>query len=406
MNDVFISYSRKDRQFAERLVGKLTEQGFTVWIDFEDIPFAVDWWEEIRYGIESADNAIFILSPDSLNSEVCGLEISQIRQYKKRLVPIVVRDVDAHTVGKELSHLNWIFFTDMSQFDHSFTALCETLRQDKPHGRAHTQLLQRANDWERKRYNPDLLLRGPDLAEMLPLQTSADLTSLQRDYLKASERRAVRNQRLLRLAWGFLGGIGVGFYAFTTYRSTNIFQPQRIFTSIAGAETFGVILGTLAVLADRHPLPFLRRLAAPVQTAVKMGLSLFFGMFFWSVFHGFLLNYAEEFFSILYLAGGGGIAFGFILQILFKLPAWLIISASTLAIWLPIYLFHDAFWAGTLDSALLYFDEYNQVFTIGILFALLIALGTNAALLQTQVQNLWARVRTQPASPQAETVGQ
>ena len=53
MPDVFISYSRKDKTFVEKLVTALEAKKRDVWVDFEDIPFAADWWEEIQKGIAS-----------------------------------------------------------------------------------------------------------------------------------------------------------------------------------------------------------------------------------------------------------------------------------------------------------------------------------------------------------------
>jgi hypothetical protein len=46
--DVFISYARRDRDFAGRLADALKERGHQVWIDWEDIPPASDWHAEIE----------------------------------------------------------------------------------------------------------------------------------------------------------------------------------------------------------------------------------------------------------------------------------------------------------------------------------------------------------------------
>lgn len=83
MPDVFISYSRRDKAFAQQVVTALTDQHYDVWVDFEDIPFATDWWEEICAGIESADAVIFIISPDSLESDYCRLEVNHAVKNKK-----------------------------------------------------------------------------------------------------------------------------------------------------------------------------------------------------------------------------------------------------------------------------------------------------------------------------------
>ena len=38
MNQVFVSYSRKDEIFARQLAADLDRDGLDVWIDVEDIP--------------------------------------------------------------------------------------------------------------------------------------------------------------------------------------------------------------------------------------------------------------------------------------------------------------------------------------------------------------------------------
>ena len=57
MNQLFISYSRKDTEIARRLTDRFTAQGLNVWVDWQDIPPSVDWIKEIQKGIEEADNA-------------------------------------------------------------------------------------------------------------------------------------------------------------------------------------------------------------------------------------------------------------------------------------------------------------------------------------------------------------
>src|SRR3989442_988531 len=73
--DVFISYSRRDKKFALRLVGALEQRGYTTWFDKNDVFPAGKFWEDINAGIEEAGAFIFILSPDSLVSENCKKEL-------------------------------------------------------------------------------------------------------------------------------------------------------------------------------------------------------------------------------------------------------------------------------------------------------------------------------------------
>lgn len=64
MSQAFISYSRKDKAFVQKLQQALAEQKRDVWVDWEDIPPTAQWLREIYDGIEAAENFIFIISPE------------------------------------------------------------------------------------------------------------------------------------------------------------------------------------------------------------------------------------------------------------------------------------------------------------------------------------------------------
>src|SRR5215510_10492423 len=98
--EVFISYSRKDKDFVRRLDEELKRRNREAWVDWEGIPPG-DTWEKTIYGaIESTDTFIFVLTPVSIASKVCGKEIAHAAANNKRLVPIVQRDVAEDAVPK------------------------------------------------------------------------------------------------------------------------------------------------------------------------------------------------------------------------------------------------------------------------------------------------------------------
>ena len=84
MNQLFISYSRKDTEIARRLTDRFTAQGLNVWVDWQDIPPSVDWIKEIQKGIEEADIFLFLISPDSVASQICKDEIAHASINAKR----------------------------------------------------------------------------------------------------------------------------------------------------------------------------------------------------------------------------------------------------------------------------------------------------------------------------------
>jgi len=161
--NVFISYSRRNKEFVQELYGALEATGREVWVDWENIPVAVDWWQEIQLGIELADTFVFVLSPDSVASKVCGQEIEEALKHNKRLVPVMCQDVQPDLVHPELARLNWIFLRPQDDFQKGFKGLLEALDQDLDYVRTHTRLLVRALEWDRNHRDSSYLLRGADL---------------------------------------------------------------------------------------------------------------------------------------------------------------------------------------------------------------------------------------------------
>ena len=89
MTDTFISYSRTDSEFVRKLFDALEATGRDAWIDWEGIASAApDFLAEIFVGIEAANNFLLIMSPSSLKSEICNLEIAHAIEHHKRIVPV------------------------------------------------------------------------------------------------------------------------------------------------------------------------------------------------------------------------------------------------------------------------------------------------------------------------------
>jgi WD40 repeat protein len=206
MSDAFISYSRKDRDFVLRLHEGLAAQQRDIWVDFEDIPATADWWREIQGGIEGANAFIFIISPDSVHSEVCNRELDYALQNNKRLIPLLRREVtdkaDQQAVHPAIGSHNWIFFRDSDDFDRSFAQLVKALDTDLGYVRVHTRVLMRAKEWDLNNRNSSFLLQGDDLnnAETWLAQAVAKTpapTDLHTAYILASRRAASLRQRRL-----------------------------------------------------------------------------------------------------------------------------------------------------------------------------------------------------------------
>ena len=207
MSDVFISYSRRDKDFVRKLDQRFRAEGQTTWVDWEDIPEGADWWKEIQVGIEGANTFVFIISPDSVASEVCFNEIDHAIKNHKRFVPVVHREItntlDTQTsLHPAISSHNWLFMRDRDDFEQSFARLKKVLETDLDHVRLHTRALVRARDWDFHDRRNSYLLTGDELDDAEKwLRTSEGKqprpTAIQTQYILASRARHRAIQRIL-----------------------------------------------------------------------------------------------------------------------------------------------------------------------------------------------------------------
>ena len=202
MADIFISYSRKDKDFVHRLDESLKSRSREAWVDWEDIRPTEEWMQAIYAAIEGADTFVFVLTPDSVASDVCGREIAHAAAHNKRMVPIVARGLDANTAPEPLAKLNYIWFRESDDFEKATDTLISALDTDLDWVHAHTRLLTRAIEWQNKGKNNSFVLRGDDLkeAEQWLAQAAPDKkrqpTALQTEYIIASRKAAARRQRI------------------------------------------------------------------------------------------------------------------------------------------------------------------------------------------------------------------
>ena len=211
MGDVFISYSRRDKPFVRRLHEALSKEYDDVWVDWEDIPSAADWWDEIKEGIEGADTFLLVVTPDSVRSEIVSNEINHAVSHNKRFIPVIYREIvdddDKAAMHSAIKTHNWILFHEDDAFDESFQQLVTTINTDLTYVRMHTRLLVRAREWSTKNHESSYLLDGSEIREAETWLTEAigktlKPTDLHTEYIFESRKLQNGRQRQFLLGAG------------------------------------------------------------------------------------------------------------------------------------------------------------------------------------------------------------
>src|SRR4051794_32803617 len=88
---VFVSYSRVDKDTALRIRDSLVKAGFDAYLGVRDIAPGEPWQERLGSLIASAEKVLFLISPDSVTSQICAWEVDETERLAKTLLPVVVR---------------------------------------------------------------------------------------------------------------------------------------------------------------------------------------------------------------------------------------------------------------------------------------------------------------------------
>ena len=92
MGHLFISYSKRDIEFARRLRSALQDRGFAVWMDEAKLVPSERWWPTIEQNILSASGFIVIMSPNSRRSRWVEREIlvAEREDVDKPIFPVLL----------------------------------------------------------------------------------------------------------------------------------------------------------------------------------------------------------------------------------------------------------------------------------------------------------------------------
>lgn len=119
MPDIFISYSRRDIEFARWLTASLEARGADVWFDHSDIRAGIKWSSAIQQGLRDSRSMVVIISPESMASPNVEDEWQWFLDRKKPLIPVLLKPADIHF---QLSRIQYIDFAHQD-YDAAFEQL-------------------------------------------------------------------------------------------------------------------------------------------------------------------------------------------------------------------------------------------------------------------------------------------
>ncbi len=116
--ELFLSYGREPEvsSFASQLKHDLERNGFSVWLDTEDIPSGSDWHGAIGSGLHDCRALIAVITKRYIASRYCTSELYTADGDQKLIFPVIFEDVDYGSTEKAkgvkyvISGINWTMF--------------------------------------------------------------------------------------------------------------------------------------------------------------------------------------------------------------------------------------------------------------------------------------------------------
>lgn len=195
MTDVFLCYSEQDDDAMDVVARRLMREGKTIWRNTTDIKTGTEFQQEINHGIERADNVVFLLSLDSLNSIYCQEELEYATALNKRIITVMVCPTPLDEIPERLRSLQFIDIANTEnpeKYDQGLIRMVKSLQEDSVYHYQHKAILVQALKWKEQDQNTSILYRGYNLKNAQGWLTLAEkhprypALPLHREFLEAS----------------------------------------------------------------------------------------------------------------------------------------------------------------------------------------------------------------------------
>jgi hypothetical protein len=129
---IFISYSHRDTEFAEKLDDHLTKAGFVTWRDKIRIDPGDDWSDSINGALQTCQIMILIHSPDAVASDQVKKEWKYFIDKKKTLIPVLYRNTESrHYLLHDIEYVSFLDQKFQTAFDKLSSAIQKELQKSQ-----------------------------------------------------------------------------------------------------------------------------------------------------------------------------------------------------------------------------------------------------------------------------------
>ena len=129
MNDIFLSYSRKDTDTMQKVKQTLLDAGFTIWTDEGIEPGTPSWKDAIDTAIYNCKALVCILSPDAKQSKWVKAELDRAETYEKKIYLILARGLKRDSVPFGFDTHQYVDIRNPDNFTTKMNSLVGTIQR-------------------------------------------------------------------------------------------------------------------------------------------------------------------------------------------------------------------------------------------------------------------------------------
>jgi hypothetical protein len=131
MGEIFLSYSRRDQEFADALTRGLQMHSLQVWVDRHDIEAGEAWRAAISHAIDECDAFLVVLSPQCVTSKNVVKELSIAESRDRHIIPLMYQNCEIPPAMEyQLSGLQQIEFCGVA-FEAALERVVQTLQRGR-----------------------------------------------------------------------------------------------------------------------------------------------------------------------------------------------------------------------------------------------------------------------------------